>query len=104
MTAPMSREAIAALLLDGDPAVRWPVLRDPAVRWPVLRDPADVPDHDVVAARAQVAVEGWGADLLARQDADGRWAAALYSPKWTSTTYTLLLLRFLDWRDARSRL
>jgi hypothetical protein len=33
--------------------------------------------------------------LLAEQDPDGRWAGALYSPKWTSTTYTLLLLHWL---------
>jgi hypothetical protein len=36
-----------------------------------------------------------GAALLDRQDADGRWAGGLYSPKWTSTTYTLLLLHWL---------
>jgi hypothetical protein len=45
--------------------------------------------------------EGWAARLLARQDPDGRWAGGkssdggLYSPKWISTTYTLLLLRDL---------
>jgi hypothetical protein len=46
-----------------------------------------------------VAREGWGARLLAKQDSDGRWAGGqssdggLYSPKWISTTYTMLLLR-----------
>jgi hypothetical protein len=33
--------------------------------------------------------------LLEVQDSDGLWAGALYSPKWTSTTYTLLLLHRL---------
>lgn len=33
------------------------------------------------------------ARLLARQDPEGTWAGGLYSPKWTSTTYTMLLLR-----------
>jgi len=42
-----------------------------------------------------VTTEGWGAQLLARQDPAGTWANALYSPKWTSTTYTLLHLRHL---------
>ena len=37
--------------------------------------------------------EGWGARLLKLQDGDGRWAGGDYTPKWTSTTYTLLLLR-----------
>jgi hypothetical protein len=36
-----------------------------------------------------------GARLLAQQDADGRWAKGIYTPKWTSTTYTMLLLRSL---------
>src|SRR6516164_9951434 len=53
-----------------------------------------------------VAREGWGARLLAKQDAEGtrgKYArtragglssdGGLYSPKWISTTYTMLLLR-----------
>jgi hypothetical protein len=49
----------------------------------------------VDAERRLIGVEGWGARLLAEQDDDGRWAHALYSPKWTSTTYSLLLLHWL---------
>lgn len=33
--------------------------------------------------------------MLAERAADGLWARGLYTPKWTSTTYTLLLLRRL---------
>ena len=40
-----------------------------------------------------MAKEGWGAELLGHQDPEGTWAEGLYGPKWTSTTYTLLLLR-----------
>ena len=49
--------------------------------------------------RRRVARDGWGARLLARQNPGGIWAAGsspdvgLYTPKWTSTTYTMLLLR-----------
>src|SRR6478735_3431345 len=42
-----------------------------------------------------VAKDGWGAQLLALQSTDGRWAGGLYTPKWTSTTYTMVLLRGL---------
>jgi len=73
----------------------WLLEGDPSIRWQVLRDLADASDRDVDAVRQLVATEGWGARLLAAQDADGRWAGALYSPKWTSTTYTLLLLHWL---------
>lgn len=74
-----------AWLLDGDPAVRWQVMAD------LLDHPAD----EVARERARVATNGWGARLLAEQDPSGTWAGTLYSPKWTSTTYTLLLLRDL---------
>ncbi len=76
---------VHAWLLDSDPAIRWQVFAD------LDRAPAEVVD----AERQRVATEGWGARLLAVQDPDGTWAGALYSPKWTSTTYTLLLLHWL---------
>ncbi len=69
-------------LMDGDAAIRWQVMDN------VLGESSD----EVARARSQVATTGWGADLLDRQDAEGTWAGGLYSPKWTSTTYTLLLL------------
>lgn len=68
---------------------------DPALRWQVLRDLDDAPRDVVEAERARMLEVGWVADLLARQDPDGQWAGAIYSPKWTSTTYTLLLLQRL---------
>jgi hypothetical protein len=69
-------------LLEGDPSVRWQVRRD------LLGEPASVYE----AERELIPTIGWGKDLLDRQDPDGRWGGGLYSPKWTSTTYTLLLL------------
>jgi hypothetical protein len=68
---------------------------DPAIRWQTMRDLMGAPEGDVAPERSRVAAEGWGARLLAAQDPDGRWSGALYSPKWTSTTYTLLLLHWL---------
>ena len=47
------------------------------------------------AERARIATDGWGARLLAFQDDDGNWGDGIYSPKWTSTTYTLLHLMWL---------
>ncbi|WP_239090453.1 hypothetical protein [Asanoa iriomotensis] len=45
--------------------------------------------------RARVATEGWGARLLTEQSPDGNWGGGVYTPKWTSTTYTLLHLLWL---------
>lgn len=66
---------------------------DPAIRWQVMRDLLDEPEGVVAAERSRVATEGWGAQLLALQDADGQWGGGTYFPAWTSTTYSLLLLR-----------
>ena len=71
----------------------WLLDSDPAIRWQVMRDLTDAPAGEVPVERARVAREGWGARLLALQAEDGNWGGGSYSPKWTSTTYTLLLLR-----------
>ncbi|MGH8928994.1 MAG: hypothetical protein ACRDWH_11625 [Acidimicrobiia bacterium] len=60
-----------------------------------MRDLTDEPADVVAATQSQVATEGWGARLLSLQADEGQWGGGAYSPKWTSTTYTLLLLRHL---------
>jgi hypothetical protein len=77
--------SVTAWLLEGDPAVRWQVMRD------LLSDPGEA----VARERERVATAGLGAELLSHQDPEGTWARGLYNPKWTSTFYTLLLLRSL---------
>ncbi len=82
-----------------DKAVRWLLDGDPAIRWQTLRDLVRAGERSIEREQSKVAREGWGARLLARQDREGTWAGGLsadgglYSPKWTSTTYTMLLLR-----------
>ena len=73
----------------------WLLEGDPAVRWRVLRDLYGASAARVASERARVATEGWGARLLAAQGVDGGWGDGVYSPKWTSTTYTLLRLLWL---------
>ncbi|WP_348789340.1 hypothetical protein [Leifsonia sp. NPDC080035] len=60
----------------------WLLDSDPAIRWQVLRDLLEAPPEKVAAERARVAREGWGARLLAEQDADGRWDGGTYRPGW----------------------
>lgn len=83
-----------------DDVVAWLLDGEAAIRWQVLRDLLDRPDAEVDAERDRVAGTGWGAALLERQDADGRWAGGLYRPHWTGTHYTLLLLHRLGLRAA----
>jgi hypothetical protein len=73
--------------------LEWLLDSDPAIRWQVMRDLTDAPTDEVAAERARVAREGWGAQLLAAQGADGQWSGGALFPEWTSTTYTLQLLR-----------
>lgn len=82
----------------------WLLDSDPALRWQVLRDLTDAPQTEIAAQRSRVAVEGWGARLLALRGEDGQWAGGACFPAgfdgdlsngqpWTSTLPTLSLLR-----------
>src|SRR5262245_51637981 len=75
--------------------VNWLLDSDPSIRWQVLRDLTSAPAETVAAERSKVATSGWGARLLAEQASDGRWGGGTYFPLWTSTAYTLSLLRDL---------
>lgn len=72
--------------------IDWLLQGDPAVRWQVERDLARAPRSTYETTRQRIAADGWGDRLLALQDDSGTWGGGLYAPKWTSTTYTLLLL------------
>ena len=87
-----------------DPRLRaWLLDSDPSLRWQVERDLVGAPESVWRATRARVAVEGFGAQLLAKQDADGQWAGGAYFPgdatedepgqPWTATTWSLNALR-----------
>lgn len=75
--------------------IEWLLDADPALRWQVLQDLVGAPVAAVAAERARVATAGWGAQLLARQAADGRWGGAAWNRGWTSTMHVLMLLRDL---------
>lgn len=87
--------------MDDDDQIEWLMAGDPSIRWQVMRDLLDASYEAQLDERALVAETGWGRRLLDEQSNDGRWTAdgegyrGLYTPKWTSTTYTLLLLRRL---------
>jgi hypothetical protein len=92
---------VVAAIVGGVTVVDWLLDSDPAVRWQVLRDLTGATAGEVAAERARVAREGWGARLLERQGADGRWAGGTYFPvpnpdaghddrqPWTATAFSL---------------
>ncbi len=85
--------------------IDWLLQGDPSIRWQVLRDLTDASAHDVAVERARVEHEGWGARLLALEDADGMWAGGACFPAsyaggepgqpWTATMHTLQTLQLL---------
>jgi hypothetical protein len=78
---------------------------DPAIRWQVLRDLKDASPDEVAAERSRVEHEGWGARLLALEGADGLWDGGACFPAaytggepgqpWTATMHTLQTLQIL---------
>jgi hypothetical protein len=72
-------------LLRGDPSIRWQVKKD------LLRHHEEQWQQD----RYRIASEGWGKGLLQKRAEDGRWGGGLYTPKWISTHYSLMLLKRL---------
>ncbi len=75
--------------------IDWLMESDPAIRWQVMRDLTDAPAEEIAEERARVAREGWGAQLLAAQDPDGRWSGGTFFPRWVSTFESLHLLYLL---------
>ena len=76
---------IVEWLLEGDPSIRYQTHRD------ILHS-----DEEIISREQKIiAEEGWGAKLLSYRDPNGTWGGGLYSPKWKSTTYTMILLKRL---------
>ncbi|HEY2792585.1 MAG TPA: hypothetical protein VGJ28_09525 [Micromonosporaceae bacterium] len=83
--------------------IDWLLDSDPAIRWQVLRDLTDASPEEVAAERARVESDGWGARLLALEDADGMWDGGACFPAsyaggepgqpWTATMHTLQTLQ-----------
>lgn len=75
--------------------LKWLMEGDPAIRWQTMRDLLDEKPTVIARERARTVNEGWTAGLLSFQEPGGIFGGGLYTPKWISTTYTLLLLRRL---------
>ena len=90
--------------------IEWLLEGDPAIRWQVLRDLTDASPDEVAAERARVEHQGWGAQLLAAEDADGLWDGGACFPAgyaggepgqpWTATMHTLQTLQILGLEPA----
>ncbi len=73
--------------------IDWLMAGDSSIRWQVMRDLLDKDPGEISYEREKVARTGWGYKFLSYQEPNGLWGGGLYSPKWISTTYTMLTLR-----------
>jgi hypothetical protein len=97
--------ALSAYSLRRVGVIDWLLEGDPSIRWQVLRDLAPAPAGNVAAERARVEHEGCGARLLALEGADGLWDGGACFPAayaggepgqpWTATMHTLQTLQIL---------
>jgi hypothetical protein len=80
-------------MMEKTDVINWLLSGDPSIRWQVMRDIIHCEEITIEQERRKTISEGWGARLLSYQDEDGMWNGQVYSPKWVSTTYSLLLLK-----------
>lgn len=78
----MSDQEIINWLLKGDVSIQYQTQRD------LLQNKKN-------SLQKRIETEGWGAMFLSCRNVKGHWGKAFYSPKWTSTHYTLLDLKNL---------
>jgi len=88
----MKNNEVINWLLDGDVVIQYQVYRD-------------LLDEDRKDLREKISKEGWGRKYLLLRNKDGHWGRGFYSPKWTSSHYTLIDLKNLgispDIREAK---
>jgi hypothetical protein len=72
--------------------ISWLMEGDAAIRWQTMRDLQNATARKWEAEQQRTINEGWGAQLLQYQAQDGSWGGGIYTPKWISTTYTMLSL------------
>jgi len=71
----------------------WLLEGDPAIRYLTYRDLLHGSNEECNVLQARLTQEGICARLLSCQHENGHWGLHYYQPKWTSTHYTLLLLK-----------
>ena len=73
--------------------LKWLLAGDVAIQYQVRRHLLGEQDATL---QDRIAHEGWGAAFLAQRGDNGHWGRGFYQPKWISSHYTLLDLRYLE--------
>ncbi len=76
--------------------IKWLLSGDPSIIYQTNRDLISISKDKLSELQNEISKNGWGRQFLDKRDnKTGMWGEGLYSPKWISTTYTLLDLKNL---------
>jgi hypothetical protein len=79
-----------------DPIIKWLLQGDVSIQYLTKKCLLNDDGSELHNLRKRIATEGWGKGFLAARNASGHWGRGFYQPKWISSHYTLLDLRYLE--------
>ena len=79
--------------MDKKQIIDWILKGDVSIQYQAYRDLLGIDRRDL---QDNIAIEGWGQQFLNKRNLNGHWGDRFYQPKWISTHYTLLDLRYLN--------
>lgn len=79
-----------------DVLLKWCMDFDPAIKYKIMKNIYGISDEELVNERESMEKSGLVSKYLALVDTEtNMWGGGIYTPKWTSTHYTLLELKNL---------
>jgi hypothetical protein len=87
--------------MNNNKIINWLLAGDVSIQFQTYRD---LLGKHKAELQERIEMEGWGAQYLAEQKPNGHWGLSYYQPKWTSTHYTLLELRNLNFPKSNERI
>jgi hypothetical protein len=79
-----------------DPIIKWLLQGDVSIQYLTHKYLLNEDIGKLHNLRKRIANEGWGKRYLDARNPSGHWGRGFYQPKWISSHYTLLDLRYLE--------
>lgn len=73
--------------------IQWLLKGDVSIQYQTYRDLLQEKHPEL---QKKISTEGWGKQFLEKRGDNGHWGMSFYQPKWISSHYTLLDLRYLE--------
>jgi hypothetical protein len=79
-----------------DIIIEWLLQGDPSIQYLAHKYLLNAAPSTLDGLRERITTEGWGKQFLDARNPSGHWGRGFYQPKWISSHYTLLDLRYLE--------